>query len=194
MLSDTVGFVRDLPHHLVASFKATLEEAVHADLLLVVVDVADHRSVQQTRTVMQVLDEIGATEPARQVVLNKVDALKHNADLLVLEKAYPDAIQLSAKTGEGIDSLIERVRRIEAGTVQELTLSLDAAEGKAIHYLENRADVLDRQYENQRVMMQVRIGQRQLDQLRSIGETLQLPAEWQSNGHAQGKRPGWSNE
>jgi GTP-binding protein HflX len=177
MLSDTVGFVRQLPHHLVASFKATLEEAVHADLLLVVVDLADHRAVEQARTVMEVLDEIGATQQPRLVVLNKIDALKHNADLLVLESEYPDAVQLSARTGEGVDRLTERVRQVEAGTTQQLTLSLDAAEGKAIHFLENRATVLDRQYADRKVTMEVKIGQRQLDQLRSMGESLELPAD-----------------
>src|SRR5690606_12603773 len=65
MLSDTVGFVRDLPHHLVASFRATLEEAVHSDLLLLVLDVADPRAAQQLQTVQQVLDEIGAAQQPR---------------------------------------------------------------------------------------------------------------------------------
>jgi GTP-binding protein HflX len=186
MLSDTVGFVRDLPHHLVASFKATLEEAVHADLLLVVVDIADHQAAEQARTVMEVLDDIGATDPPRLVVLNKVDAIKHNADLLVLERQYPEAVQLSARSGEGLDTLIERVRDAARGQMQQLTLSLDAGEGKAIHFLENRATVLDRHYENNRVTMQVRIGRRQLDQLKSIGQSLRLPTNDAAGAEGEG--------
>jgi len=181
MLSDTVGFVRHLPHHLVASFKATLEEAVHADLLLVVVDVASDRAHEQTATVMQVLDEIGATDQKRLVVLNKIDAIRHNADLLVLENEYPESVRVSARTGEGLDELIERVRGIARGRMQQLTVSLDAADGKAIHFLENRATVIDRQYENGKVTMQIHIGQRQLDQLRSIGASLELPKNIEPN-------------
>src|SRR5690606_7624597 len=77
MLSDTVGFVRDLPHHLVASFKATLEEATRSDLLLIVLDVSHPRARQQLETVMQVLDDIGATDQERVLVLNKIDLLEH---------------------------------------------------------------------------------------------------------------------
>ena len=190
MLSDTVGFVRHLPHHLVASFKATLEEAVHADLLLVIVDIASPRAYEQTQTVMQVLDEIGATDQKRLVVLNKIDALEHNADLLVLQKEYPDALPASAKTGEGLDQLAERVQQFARGYTQELTVSLDAAEGKAIHFLENRATVLDRQYTDGRVTMTVRLGARQLNQLRSIGHTVRLPDD--TDGNAADADTHWS--
>src|SRR4029079_2041645 len=73
MLSDTVGFVRDLPHNLVASFKATLEEAVHADLLLHVLDVGHPHAQQQFESVHQVLDEISAKEKSEILLLNKID-------------------------------------------------------------------------------------------------------------------------
>jgi 50S ribosomal subunit-associated GTPase HflX len=86
-------------------------------------------------------------------------------------------VHLSARSGEGIESLIDRVREAARGQTEELTLSLDATEGKAIHLLENRATVLDRQYEDGRVTMRVRIGRRQLDQLKSIGQSLTLPGE-----------------
>jgi len=177
MLSDTVGFVRDLPHHLVASFKATLEEAVHADLLLVVLDVSHPRAEQQLKTVMQVLDEIGATEPQRLVVLNKVDQLEHNADLLVFEKQYPDAVAISAKTGRNVDQLIEQVRAAAHGQIKRMTLTLDIGSGKALNYIENRCDVLDRRYEGQTVEMDVNIGKRQLAQLRMMDALIEPAAE-----------------
>lgn len=171
MLSDTVGFVRDLPHHLVASFKATLEEAVHSDLLLVVLDVADPRAREQRETVDQVLSEIGADDQPRVVCLNKVDKLEHNADLLVFTAEQPDAITISAQTGRGLDQLVERVRDHLHGTQREMTIEIDLADGRAQSFLENRANVLDRHYNGQWVAYDVRIGHNQLDRLKSMNTT-----------------------
>ncbi|MBB6430532.1 GTPase HflX [Algisphaera agarilytica] len=186
MLSDTVGFVRNLPHHLVASFKATLEEAVHSQLLLVVLDVSDPHCQRQLRTVNEVLDSIGATEQPRLLVLNKIDKVDHNVDLLLLQKEYPDAIPLSAATGRHIDQLVEAVRgHLHGGTVT-LTLNLAQADGKALTFLENRATVLERDYQNDRVHMTVKIGHRQLDQLKAMGTSAILPDE-----HAQTSGSGW---
>ena len=178
MLSDTVGFVRNLPHHLVASFKATLEEAVHSQLLLVVLDVADPHCRRQLDTVQQVLDDIGATQQPRLLVLNKIDKVDHNIDLMVLQKEHPDAIPLSAATGRHVDELVEAVRdHLHGGTVT-LTLDLAQADGKALTFLENRATVLDRDYTGDRVAMTVKIGRRQLDQLQAMGSTAVLPKEF----------------
>ncbi|MFW6059951.1 MAG: GTPase HflX [Phycisphaeraceae bacterium] len=175
MLSDTVGFVRHLPHHLVASFRATLEESIHADLLLIVLDAAHPRAAQRLETVTQVLDEIGAGERPRLIVLNKIDAVAHHADLVALQNQHPDSVAISARTGRGVNELVERVRAAMHGQSQELTLTVPMADGKTINFLENRATVLDRRYDTDRVTMTVRIGQRQLDQLRSMGGTIHLP-------------------
>jgi GTP-binding protein HflX len=201
MLSDTVGFVRNLPHHLVASFKATLEEAIHSDLLLVVLDASHPRAHAQLRTVMEVLDDITpdareaadgreAYEPPRRLlVLNKLDAVDHPADLLVLQKEHPDAVAISAKTGRGLEVLVERVRDTMRGGMRELIVTLATHDGKAINFLENRSAVLDRQYEtdgagNSVVEMTVRIGKRQLDQLRAMGTSARFPdAQGAAGGH-----------
>ena len=168
MLSDTVGVVRDLPHHLVASFRATLEEAVNSDLLLLVLDVSHPRAKQQLETVVSVLDEIGAKGQPRLLLLNKIDALEHNADLLVFMQQYPEAIAISAKTGQGVVQVVERVREASRGGMKELHLQVPMQAGKAVHFLETRATVLDRQYNDDAVVMHVRIGQRQLDQLMAM--------------------------
>ncbi len=177
MLSDTVGFVRDLPHHLVASFRATLEEAVHSDLLLLVLDVSNVRARQELDTVRRVLDEIGATDQKRLLVLNKTDKLAHNADLLVFTREFPDAVAISAKTGRGVAELVERIRETMRGGVQEVPITLHVGDGKAIGFLENRATVIDREYDSDTVTLTVRIGQRQLDQLRSMGTTARYPGD-----------------
>lgn len=174
MLSDTVGFIRDLPHHLVASFRATLEEAVHSDLLLILLDVAHPRCRQQHETVLQVLDEIGANTQPRILVLNKIDKLDNNADLLVLQREHLEAVAISARTGRGLEVLVELVRTAARGGMKELTLSLPLSAGKAINFLENRATVLDRQYHDDLVHLTLRIGQRQLDQFKAMGAQFEV--------------------
>jgi GTPase len=187
MLSDTVGFVRNLPHHLIASFKATLEEAIHADLLLVVLDVSHPRAEQQYRTVMEVLDDIGATGPKRLLLLNKTDLLTHNADLLVIQREHPGSIPLSAKTLEGLDAVTDAIRVEARGGTVELDLQLSSADGKAIHFLENRANVLERNYDGDTVTMSIRIGRRQLDQLHAMGSSVVIVGEF-DDGDSKG---GW---
>ncbi len=194
MLSDTVGFVRDLPHNLVASFKATLEEAIHSELLLIVLDVAHPRARQQLNTVMKVLDEIGAKEQERLLVLNKVDLIENNADLLVFAQEFPDHVVVSAKTGRGVNDLVERVRRGARGVDRTLTLAVDIMDGKALSFIETRSKVIEREYEEKQVLYKVHIGQRRFDQLRAMGAKMKVldgltPAEmagkpaWPGRGH-----------
>lgn len=190
MLSDTVGFVRNLPHHLIASFRATLEEATHADLLLIVLDVSDPAAEMQYETVTRTLDELiaetaereagevdatGGTgwgawrPPERLLLLNKVDRLADNRDVLVWTNKVPGSIPISAKDPNhpGHQQLRERVLAGAQGGVVEVELTLPMRESRAILMAENRAQVLDRQYDNGTVRLRVRIGRRQLDQLRS---------------------------
>ncbi len=192
MLSDTVGFVRDLPHHLIASFKATLEEATHAHLLLIVLDVSDPAAEMQYATVNHTVDELfeeirkteqtrsrargvtpteGWTPPPRVLLLNKIDRLKDNAALLEWEQRAPGCIPISAQTpeGPGYERLRALVREAAQGGVEERTITVPLSDAKTIHVLENRGKVLEREYVNGSVKMRVRIGRRQLAQLRSMG-------------------------
>ena len=186
MLSDTVGFVRNLPHHLVASFKATLEEAVHADLLLLVLDVADPDCLNQLRVVRDTLADIGGGDRPMLLLLNKVDKLEHNADLLVLREQHPDAIECSAKTGRNLDDVVEAVRDALHGGMQQMRITVDQADGKALNFLENGSEVLERAYDDRLVHLTVRIGENQLDRLKSMGTTARLPqaerAAWKPVG------------
>ncbi len=197
MLSDTVGFVRDLPHHLIASFKATLEEATHANLLLLVLDVSDPAALLQFESVNATLDELfedissteqtrsrargvvptaGWTPPPRLVLLNKVDRLTNNAALLEWQQRAPGSIAISARDadGPGYDELRKRVREAAQGGEQELTLTVPLSDAKTIHVLENRGTVLARDYSKESVKLRVRIGTRQLAQLRAQGAKLSI--------------------
>ena len=100
LLSDTVGFIRDLPHHLIASFKATLEEARQADLLLHVADASNPAALEQIAAVYKVLEELGIQAKDTLLVLNKIDAVDR-VQLAALLNRYPHAMPISAHTGQG---------------------------------------------------------------------------------------------
>ncbi|MEE2907985.1 MAG: GTPase HflX [Planctomycetota bacterium] len=169
LVSDTVGFIRDLPHHLIASFRSTLEETVHGQLLLLVLDVADPTAREQLRIVEETLDAIGAMQQPRILVLNQVDRLSRRDDLLPWLRDHPDAVPVSAQTGEGVEELSERVLEIVLGPQREIEIEVPLASGRIIDFLERRTEVLDRRYEDDRVFYLVRLGQRQAEQLLARG-------------------------
>src|SRR5437764_6293133 len=123
LLSDTVGFIRELPHHLIASFKATLEEARQARLLLHVLDASSPSAEEHVKAVRQVLDELGCGDKPTLLVLNKIDRLADPSPLHVLQKHHPRAVAVSAATGQGLDGLADAV--IEA-------LSADFADAEVV--------------------------------------------------------------
>ena len=165
LVSDTVGFIRELPHHLVASFRSTLEETVHGDLLLVVVDVSEPGADLRLGTVLETLDAIGATSQRRQLVLNKVDRLERGDELLGWMRRHPDAIPVSAVTGEGLDALSEVVRDAVFGPTHALHVRLPLADAAAVAFLERRTKVLGRDYVDDAVIMHVRLSRRQAQEL-----------------------------
>ena len=106
LLSDTVGFIRDLPHSLIASFKATLEEARQADLLLHVADASNPAALDQITAVYEVLEELGINEKDTILVLNQVDRDRRTGTSISSKEHYPSAIPVSARTGEGLNQLV----------------------------------------------------------------------------------------
>jgi GTP-binding protein HflX len=196
MLSDTVGFVRDIPHHLVASFKATLEEATHADLLLIVLDASDPAADLHLATVHRVLDELfDAMEqsrhqedriekrPERVLLLNKVDRLRDNSLLLAWQRRHPEAIAICALPGDdgglrlGGSALRDRVRDRARGELSEFRLMLPTYDARRIHAVERLGEVLERTYEGQNVVMRLRLGARQLPALRALGVVVERVGE-----------------
>lgn len=107
-LTDTVGFIRHLPHDLVEAFRSTLEESVMADLLLHVVDASDADPFGQVDAVRKVLGDIGAAGVAEQLVVNKIDLAQDDV-LMALRGRYPEAVFVSAHTGEGVSGLLQRI-------------------------------------------------------------------------------------
>ena len=165
LLSDTVGFIRDLPHHLVASFRATLEEAIHADLLVHVVDAASSEAEAQIAAVHSVLSELGVADKPTLLLLNKADAIHDVAALSILRRNHPDAVLVSARTGDGLDQLRAEVERRMRGEQRRITLSVPAHDGRALSFLERFGDIQDRRYENGRVIVDLAIAPRAIEHL-----------------------------
>ena len=147
LLSDTVGFVRDLPHHLVASFRATLEEAIHADLLLHVADGSHDRVDSQIAAVDSVLGELGCGDHRRLLVLNKIDRINDPTIGPVLRQKYPQAILVSAATGEGIDALVGAVGVRSGGAPVRVSLRADCANGRLMQYIHQHATIASQDYD-----------------------------------------------
>jgi GTP-binding protein HflX len=165
LLSDTVGFVRDLPHHLVASFRATLEEAVHADLLLHVLDVAHPHSHQQFQSVHDVLEEIGAGQSPELLLLNKIDTAKGESRWHEWRTLHPQAIPISAKTGAGLADVLTAVLSHVRGQQVEVTLEADPTDGRLMAFIESHAHVRQREFFDGRVQMRAVIGRRAMEEL-----------------------------
>ena len=166
LLSDTVGFVRDLPHQLVASFRATLEEAIHADLLIHVVDVSSRTAELEMESVRRVLAELGCESNETLVVLNKCDAVVDQTEVQVIESKVPDCVRISAKTGDGLGELREYVLKQVGSRANTITIRTHAGNGEALAFLDRHATILDRRYCDEAAEIDVRISPAKLNQLR----------------------------
>jgi len=146
LITDTVGFIRKLPHQLVDAFGATLEETRLADLIVHVVDasVDEDEMIEMTRAVEEVLEEIGAGERPRLLVLNKADAIDDDRRE-ELRFHHPDGILVSALTGEGLDDLGERIERAFRETLRSVDLLLPFDQGGRLAELHEMAGDLDRE-------------------------------------------------
>ena len=149
LLSDTVGFIRDLPHHLVASFKATLSEARHAKLLLHVVDASSPQAEEHIRAVNAVLKELECDEKPTILVLNKIDSVADRSTLQVLEAHHPRAVAVSGLTGEGIDELEDAVMDALAAEFAEAEVVTDAGNGKVLAFLNAHAEVYRQEFRDE---------------------------------------------
>jgi GTP-binding protein HflX len=197
LLSDTVGFIRDLPHSLIASFKATLEEARQADLLLHVADASNPTALDQIKAVYDVLEELGINQKDTLLVLNQVDAITEDGSLERLKERYPSAIAVSAKTGEGLNRLGTAVSEALTHHFLEVDVETDVANGRLLASLAQHGEVMSRTYAEDRVSIHCRMPQRYLGtippaeariKLRSNGRDLIRGNEEPHNGfdHANG--------
>lgn len=147
LLTDTVGFIRKLPHHLIHAFKSTLEEAVCADALLIVLDISDPEYRSQLAVTEELLEELGAGGKPTVYVLNKCD--KGAADAfpsIGTAPIRPDTVSVSAVTGQGIDLLTEKIENLLHGGRKTVVFHIPNSDGNALNYLYQNAKVEDVEY------------------------------------------------
>jgi len=154
LLTDTVGFIRRLPHRLVEAFKATLEEALLADFLIHLLDASDPEVLVTYTTTQEVLAELGAEEKRKLLVFNKVDLVEDNAMRRELESRFPDACFISAGTGEGLENLQNRMSTMLAGRVHRLQLRIPQSRHDVVTRLHRDGKIISTDYEGQDVLLQ----------------------------------------
>ncbi len=165
LLSDTVGFIRDLPHQLIASFKATLEEARQADLLLHVADASNRAALDQIASVYKVLEELGIEEKDTLLALNKIDCIEENGRLETILNRYPNAIPMSAHSGQGLTRLSTAVSEALSRNFMDVDIETEVANGRLLAYLAAKSEILSRRYHDNRVIVHCRIPQKYLGRL-----------------------------
>jgi GTPase len=168
MLSDTIGFVQRLPHHLVESFGTTLEETRQANLIVHVVDVSSPTWRQEMTTVQEVLTDIGAGKAPALIVLNKIDVLKEASELARARTDFPGAIAISALKRTGLDELRTAVRNCILENAEDVEIRLTSGNGKASSYLYRHGLVHQCRSEGSDVLLQASIPSPQLGQLRRM--------------------------
>lgn len=157
LLSDTVGFIRDLPHHLIASFRATLEEARQADLLMHIADASNPSVFQQISSVYKVLQELGIQEKDTLLVLNKCDCPGAEDRISLVHERYPNAIAISARSNQGLGQLAMAVSDSLTASFVELELRLPVCDGKTIAWLATHSEVLSKHYQDDLCLVHCRM-------------------------------------
>jgi GTP-binding protein HflX len=160
LLTDTVGFVRNLPHHLVEAFKATLEEAADADILVEVVDASDPEADIQLAATDKVLREIGAGEVPRILALNKVDLVADEAAFALWRSKFPEALCCSAKTGAGLPELVAALEDRLSAASGEMGLRIPDAEYSFVALLHREASILEESHDGEATVLRARVPER----------------------------------
>jgi GTP-binding protein HflX len=164
LLSDTVGFIRKLPHQLVESFKATLEEVVEADILMHVVDASNPGAAEQIESVKEVLREIDSEEKPTLMVFNKIDQLPENNGNLHWLKERDHAVAVSAKTGEGLEALMDELGTMLRPIRSHLRLTIPQSNGQVLARLRAVGQIDEEYYEDNDVHLTARIPPHMRDQ------------------------------
>ena len=156
LLSDTVGFVRKLPHDLVASFRSTLKEVIDADLLLLVLDASSLHVIDHFKTINNVLEEITAGNKRSLIVLNKIDLVEDINALNQLKQSFTEAVMISALDQLRMDDLLNSIQSIMDENFQTIEVDIPFSNGKIISEIQADTEVLDREYYDEGVRMTIK--------------------------------------
>ncbi|MFC1467473.1 GTPase HflX, partial [Verrucomicrobiota bacterium] len=173
LISDTVGFIRKLPHTVVESFKATLEEAVESDLLVHVIDCSHPQVDQQIQSVIEVLEEIGAGDKPILCVLNKIDTEDGANRVARLQQSLGRSVAVSATTGEGLEDLRDELADLLKKSKSEMRLRVPISEGRLLAVLRKNATILEEEYEYDAAIITAKVP----DRLRGMCDPFKIDDE-----------------
>ena len=156
LLSDTVGFIRKLPHNLVASFRSTLKELLDADLILIVLDGSSNIIDEHLGTIKRVLSDLGAEKIPHSLIINKIDSVQNQSDIIGLKNTFPDAIFISAlehlKLGDIKSHIINKIEE----NFEIFDLNIPYHKGKIIAMLQNQVEILETDYRDEEIYLKVK--------------------------------------
>lgn len=167
MLSDTVGFVRKLPHHLVASFKSTLKEVVSSDLILMVLDSSSKQVYDHYKTIINVLKDLGAEGHKTLIVLNKVDHEDVERQTTYLNRKFPKGVFVSALNQLRINVLSKEIMNFMDDMYQVVDFEFSYKESKALAQAQEGVDVLERNYHDDHVQLKIKGSRWRINQIQS---------------------------
>ena len=165
LLTDTVGFIKKLPHHLIASFRGTLEETIEADLLLHVVDASHPACSEQIATVFDVLNDLEIAHRPTLMVFNKIDCLHDPGIRARFQADHPEAVWISAQTGAGLEDLKFAIYSRLEGDRVALNLQIPQSEGKLLSELYRVGEILSTDYEGNDVLLEIKLSRQNAHRL-----------------------------
>ena len=165
LLSDTVGFIRKLPHNLVASFKSTLKEVLEADLILMVLDISSPQISEHITTIFDVLKEMSANKIPIVKVLNKVDLISNGKLIQKLQQSFPDSVTISAKNHLRLSDLKQKIITMMESNYETVDLKFTYDDGKTIAQVQEGVEVLKREYEEKIVKLRIRGSKSRISQI-----------------------------
>lgn len=168
LLSDTVGFIRKLPHNLVASFKSTLDEVTEADILLHVVDISHPLFEEQITVVNETLEEIGALGKPTVLVFNKIDRIDNRTIVGYLKSAYDHAVFVSATRGINMGTLTDEITGILNSDISEQTMTFNQSDYPIISEIHNMAEILEKRYNGEEITIRFRINRIHAQRLQKV--------------------------
>ncbi len=166
LLSDTVGFIRKLPHHLVASFKSTLDEVVEADILLHVIDISNPLFEEQISIVNTTLEEIGAAGKPMIMVFNKIDRVKDRSIIQYLTKSHGNAVFVSAARGINMGTLEKKIIELLESGMTEETLTLGQKDYAVISKIHDLGEIIEKTYDGEKIVIHFRMSRAAAERLK----------------------------
>ena len=168
LLSDTVGFIRKLPHNLVASFRSTLKEVLEADLILTVLDISNHQIMDHLETIQKVLEELGAENIKNIIVLNKFDLIMDDILLEKINSKLPNSVMISAKEHLMLTKLKSKIIEVMEENYATMDIEISYNQGKKLSYAQKNFLILEKFYNENNIMLKIRGKKDRLQKIISI--------------------------